>query len=58
MDVFENDQNDRMAEYERMLCEHNDDDWFIPDCCLEIIGVKEYRMYEAECKEGLVEDGD
>lgn len=42
---------DRMAEYERMLCERNDDDWFVPDCCLEIIGVKEYRMYEVECDE-------
>lgn len=42
---------DRMAEYERMLCERNDDDWFVPDYCLEIIGVREYRMYEVECDE-------
>lgn len=42
---------DQMAEYERMLCERNDDDWFVPDYCLDVIGVREYRMYEVECDE-------
>lgn len=42
---------DKMAEYERMLCEHNDDDWYVPDCCLDMIGELEYRIYERECAE-------
>jgi hypothetical protein len=46
---------DEMAEYEKMLCERNDDDWYVPDCCLEIIGEREYRIYEMECVEVSME---
>ena len=49
---------DEMAEYEKMLCERNDDDWYVPDYCLEIIGEREYRVYERECMEVALEYAD
>ena len=49
---------DEMAEYEKMLCERNDDDWYVPDYCLEIIGEREYRVYERECAEVALEYAD
>ena len=49
---------DEMAEYEKMLCDRNDDDWYVPDCCLEIIGEREYRIYERECVEVALEYAD
>ena len=54
--LFGNGTRDEMAEYERMLCERNDDDWYVPDCCLEIIGEREYRIYERECVEAYSEN--
>lgn len=56
--LFGNGTRDEMAEYEKMLCEHNDDDWYIPDYCLEIIGEREYRIYERECVEVALEYAD
>lgn len=47
---------DEMAEYEKMLCERNDDDWYVPDCCLEMISEREYRIYERECVEAYSEN--
>lgn len=49
---------DEMAEYEKMLCDRNDDDWYIPDFCLEVIGEKEYRIYEKECMEVALENAE
>lgn len=55
-DLFGNDARDKMAEYEKVLCERNDDDWFVPDCCLDMIGELEYRIYERECEEVVLEE--
>lgn len=44
-------KKDIMALFEYSLYEHNDDDWFVSDCSLDYIGIKEYRMYEDECEE-------
>ena len=49
-------EKDQMAEYEKMLFERNDDDWFVPDCSLDHIAEIEYRMYERECAEAGVMD--
>lgn len=49
---------DEMAEYEKILCDRNDDDWCVPDCCLEMIGELEYRIYERECVEVALEYAD
>ena len=49
---------DEMAEYEKMLCKRNDDDWYVPDYCLEIIWEREYRVYERECAEVALEYAD
>ena len=49
---------DEMAEYEKMLCEQNEDDWYVPDCCLDFLGEIEYRTYEKECVEVALEYAD
>ena len=49
---------DEMAEYEKTLCERNDDDWYVPDCCLDMIGELEYKIYERECAEVALEYAD
>ena len=46
---------DEMAEYEKMLCDRNGDDWYVSDCCLGMIGESEYRIYERECVEVALE---
>ena len=40
-----------MEQYERKLMDANDDDWYVPDCSLDYIGVHEYRIYLRECGE-------
>lgn len=42
---------DEMAEYEKTFCETSENDWYVPDCCLDMIGELEYRIYERECAE-------
>lgn len=49
-------EKDQMAEYEKMLCDRNDDDWFVPDCSLDHIAEIEYRIYERECAEACIKD--
>ena len=46
---------DEMAEYEKMLCDKNDDDWYVSDCCLGMISEMEYKIYERECAEVALE---
>ena len=57
-ELFVDDTKDEMAEYEKMLCDRNDDDWYVPNYCIEIIGEREYRIYERECMEVALEDAE
>lgn len=49
---------DEMAEYEKMLCDRNDDDWYVSDYCLGMISEREYKIYERECVEVALEYAD
>lgn len=40
-----------IEDYERILFERNDDDWFVPNEALEIICEREYRAWLKECAE-------
>ena len=40
-----------MEEFERELCDRNDDDWFVPQCSLDWIAEIEYNIYMRECGE-------
>lgn len=41
--------------YERILMDHNDDDWYVPDGAIDFLNEKEYKMYLSECQEECIE---
>lgn len=56
-----NNELDRQAEFERMFMDNNlnyIDDWFVDDETLEQVAVSEYRIYEMDCDEVLMENAE
>lgn len=54
--LFGNGARDKMAECEKTFCKTSENDWYVPDCCLDMIGEMEYMIYERECEEVMLEE--
>lgn len=48
-------QND-VVTFSRKFIDDHMDDWFLPDECVECVGVMEYMYYEQECKEVYLDE--
>lgn len=47
-----------MEQFEKDLCERNDDDWFVPDYSMDYIAETEYKIYMRECADVYNDDGE